>query len=91
MGGVNHRKETNVPAEESQFTIIDTPGYAELFGAVADFVHGTPQPRLAAAAVLNAICAVGLTTMPGAMLADLLRQTADRIPAEEAKARNQLS
>ena len=77
--------------EETEFTIIDAPGYSELYGAVDSFVHGTPHPRLAAAAVLNAVCAVALTTMGGDMLADLLRQTADRIPAEEAKARGNLN
>ena len=60
--------------EEAPFTIINVPGYAELYGAVADFVHGTPHPRLAAAAVLNAICAVALTTMGGDALTDLLRR-----------------
>ncbi len=77
--------------DESEFTIIDAPGYSELYGAIDRFVHGTPHPRLAAAAVLNAACSVALTTMPGDMLADLLRGTADRIPAEEAKAKNQLT
>ena len=52
--------------ENADFTIIDTPGYADLYGAIADFVHGTPHPRLAAAAVLNAVCAVGLTAMGSA-------------------------
>ena len=77
--------------EETEFTIIDAPGYAELYGAIDSFVHGTPHPRLAAAAVLNAVCAVAQTTMGGDMLADLLRGTADLIPAAEAKAKNQLT
>ncbi len=77
--------------EESEFTIIDTPGYSELYGAIDSFVHGTPHPRLAAAAVLNAVCAVALTTMGGDMLAGLLRRIADGIPAVEAKARDSLN
>ena len=77
--------------EETEFTIIDAPGYSELYGAVDNFVHGTPHPRLAAAAVLNAVCAVALTTMGGDMLADLLRRIADGIPAEEAKAKDKMN
>jgi len=77
--------------EEAEFTVINVPGYSELYGAIDSFVHGTPLPRLAAAAVLNAVCAVALTTMSGEMLADLLRRIADRIPAEEAKARGNLN
>ena len=77
--------------ETETFTIIDTPGYSELYHAIANFVHGTPHPALASAAVLNAICAVGLTAMGSATLADMLRKTADRLPAEEVKARAQLN
>ena len=77
--------------EESPFTIIDTPGYAEVYGAIDNFVHSTPLPRLAAAALLNAVCAVALSTMPGEMLAKVLRETADRVPAEEAKAKGNLN
>ncbi len=77
--------------ENDDFSIIDTPGYSQVYGAVANFVHGTPHPRLAAGAVLNAVCAVALTTMGSAALADLLRRIIDRLPAEEAKAKNQLS
>jgi hypothetical protein len=76
---------------ERDFSIIDTPGYDLVYAAVASFVHGTPRPRLAAAAVLNAVCAVALTTMGSEALADLLRRTADALPAEEAKARNRLA
>ena len=79
------------PTEETEFTIIDAPGYSELYGAIDSFIHGTPLPRLAAVATLNAVCSVALTTMGGDMLADLLRRIADRIPAEEAKAKNQLT
>ncbi len=77
--------------EEAEFTIIDAPGYAELYGAIDSFVHGTPHPRLAVVAVLNAVFSVALCTMPGDMLAKVLRETADRIPAEEARAKNKLS
>jgi len=72
-------------------SIVDTPGYGLVYDAVADFVHGTPHPPRAAAAVLNAVCAVCLTVMSADALADLLRRTADRIPAEEAKARDSLN
>ncbi len=74
-----------------KFAVIDTPGYSQVYGAIDNLVHSTPFPRLAAAAVLNAVCAVALTTMGGDALADLLRQTADRVPAEEAKARDSLN
>ncbi len=75
----------------AEFTITDTPGYSQVYAAIDDFAHSTPQPRLAAAAMLNAVCAVALTTMDGDMLADILRQTAARIPAEQAKARDSLN
>jgi hypothetical protein len=74
-----------------KFSVIDTPGYSQVYGAIDNLVHSTPFPRLAAAAVLNAVCSVALTTMGGDALADLLRETADRVPAAEAKAKNQLS
>ncbi len=77
--------------EEAEFTVINAPGYSELYGAIDSFVHGTPHPRLAAAAVLNAVISTALTTMPGDMLAKVLRETADRVPAEEAKAKNKLT
>ena len=77
--------------EETQYTIIDTPGYSQIYGAIDNFVHTTPHPRLAAAAMLNAICAVALTTMGGDMLAKVLRETADRVPAEEAKAKGNMN
>ena len=77
--------------KNDDFSIIDAPGYSQVYDAIANFVHGTPLPRLAAAAVLNAVCAVALTTMGSAALADLLLRIADRLPAEEAKAKNQLS
>ncbi len=77
--------------ENEAYSIIDTPGYSQVYDAIASFVHDTPRPRLAAGAVLNAVCAVALTTMGSAALADLLLRIADRLPAEEAKAKNQLS
>ena len=77
--------------EETQYTIIDTPGYSEVYGAIDKLVHDSPFPRLAAAAVLNAVCAVALTTMPGDMLVKMLRETADRVPVEEVKAKNRLT
>ena len=75
--------------EETQYTIIDTPGYPELYDAVCTFVHDTPHPPCAAAAVLNAICAVALTVMSGDTLAKMLRSTADQIPLIEARAKKQ--
>ena len=77
--------------ENDDFSIIDTPGYLQVYDAIASFVHDTPRPRLAAGAVLNAVCAVALTTMGSAALVELLRRIIDRLPAEEAKAKNQLS
>ncbi len=85
------QEEANVTTEETQYTIIDTPGYSEVYGAIDKLVHDSPFPRLAAAAVLNAVCAVALTTMPGDMLAKMLRETADRVPLEEIKAKNRLT
>ncbi len=76
---------------KGEFAVTDLAGYSLMFDACADLVEGSPHPRLAAAALLNAVCGVALTTMPGDMLAKMLRETADRIPAEEAKAKNQLS
>ncbi len=70
-----------MPAEKTEFTIIDTPGYSELYDAVSKFVHGTPHPPRAAGAVLNAISAVALTVMSADALADLLRRTADAAPS----------
>ena len=52
------------------FSIIDVPGYSEVYGAIDNLVHSTPHPPLAAAGVLNAVCAVALTTMGSEMLAD---------------------
>ena len=77
--------------DEHQFSVVDVPGYPAIYAAVDDWVHSDPHPRLAAAAVLNAACAVALTTMGGEMLADLLRGTADRVPGAEAKARDSLN
>ncbi len=77
--------------ENDDFSIIDVPGYSQVYDAIASFVHDTPRPRLAAGAVLNAVCAVALTTMGSAALADLLRRIIDRLPAEEAKARDKLN
>ena len=77
--------------QNEAYSIIDVPGYPLLYDSIASFVHGTPRPRLAAGAVLNAVCAVAMTTMGSDALADLLRRTADALPAEEAKARNQLA
>ena len=77
--------------DEHEFTIIGTPGYSQVYDAIDKLVHGSPFPRLAAAAVLNAVCAVALTMMPGDMLAKMLRETADRVPVEEAKAKNRLT
>ncbi len=75
--------------DETQFTVIDTPGYSEVYDAVYTFVHDTPHPPCASAAMLNAVCAVALTTMPGDMLAKVLRETADQIPLIEARAKKQ--
>ena len=72
--------------ENEAFSIIDTPGYSQVYDAIALFVHGKPHPPRAAAAVLNAICAVALTVMSAAALVDLLRRSADAAPAEAAKA-----
>ncbi len=77
--------------DEHQFSVVDVPGYSAIYDAIDDWVHSDPYPRLAAAAVLNAACSVLLTTMGGDMLADLLRQTADRVPGAEAKARDSLN
>ncbi len=83
---------TDIPmTDEHQFRVVDVPGYSAIYDAIDDWVHSDPHPRLAAAAVLNAACSVLLTTLDADRLADLLRQTADRIPAEEARAKNQLS
>ena len=71
--------------------VTDAPGYSEMFNACADLVEGSPCSRLASAALLNAALAIALTTMGGDALADLLRQTADRVPTEEARAKNQLT
>ena len=77
--------------EEAEFTIIEVPGYDLVYDAIATFVHDTPHPPRAAAAVLNAICAVALTVMTASALADLLRRTADAAPAEEVKAKGRLA
>ena len=83
---------TDIPmTDEHQFSVVDVPGYPAIYDAIDDWVHSDPHPRLAAAAVLNAACSVLLTTMDAEMLADLLRRTAARIPAEEAKARGNLN
>ena len=77
--------------ENSDFSVIDTPGYGLVYDAIANFIHGTPHPPRAAGAVLNAICAVGLTVMSAEALADLLRRSADAAPAEAAKAKGRLT
>ncbi len=76
---------------EPKINVTDFAGYSEIYGAIDRLVHDATHPPFAAGAVLNAACAVALTTMPAETLVKMLRQTADRIPAEEAKARNQLS
>ena len=77
--------------EDDQFSVVEVPGYLAIYDAIDDWVRSDPHPRLAAAGVLNAAISVLLTTMSGDMLADLLRQTADRIPAVEAKAKDKLN
>ncbi len=77
--------------DDHQFSVVDVPGYGAIYAAIDEWVHSDPHPRLAGAGMLNAAVSVLLTTMDGAMLADLLHQIADRIPAEEARAKNQLT
>ncbi len=82
---------TDTTTDDHLFCVLDFPGYPAIYDAIDDWVHSDPHPRLAACGVLNAAVSVLLTTMDAEMLADLLRGTADRIPAEEAKAKNQLT
>ncbi len=83
---------TDIPmTDEHSFSVVDVPGYPAIYDAIADWVHTDPHPRLAAAGVLNAAISVLLTTMDGDMLADILRQTADRIPGAEARAKGNLN
>jgi hypothetical protein len=72
-------------------TIIDSPGYGQMFDSCADMVDASPHPRLAAAALLNAALSINLSTMGADALADILRQTADRVPGAEVKAKNRLT
>jgi len=72
-------------------SVTDAPGYSEMFDSCADMVEASPHPRLAAAALLNAAVSINLCTMGADALASGLRIAADRLPAEQAKARNQLS
>ncbi len=74
-----------------EFAVTELVGYSQMFDACADLVESSNHPRLAAAALLNAAVSINLCTMGADALASGLRIAADRLPAEQAKARNQLS
>ena len=74
-----------------EYAVTELVGYSQMFDACADLVEASPHPRLAAAALLNAAISINLCTSGAEALAAGLRIAADRLPAEQAKARNQLS
>ncbi len=76
---------------KGEFAVTDLAGYSQMFDACADLVESSPHPRLAAAALLNAAISINLCTSGAEALAAGLRIAADRLPAEQAKARGQLS
>ncbi len=76
---------------KGEFAVTDMAGYSQMFDNCADLVESSPHPRLAAAALLNAALSINLCTMGAEALAAGLRIAADRLPSEQAKARNQLS
>ena len=67
-----------------EFAVTDMRGYSELFNACANMVEASRHPRLAATALLNAAVSINLCTVGAEALAD-------RLPAAQAKARNELS
>ncbi len=74
-----------------EFAVTELVGYSQMFNACADLVESSPHPRLAAAALLNAAVSINLCTVGAEALAAGLRITADRLPAAQAAARNELS
>ena len=88
---VTKRIEKIEAASPGNFAVTHVPGYSQVFDACADMVEASPHPRLAAAALLNAAISINLCTSGAEALATGLRIAADRLPAEQAKARNQLS
>ncbi len=83
--------EKRVDKLEGKRAVTELVGHSQMFDACADLVESSKHPRLAAAALLNAAVSINLCTMGADALASGLRIAADRLPAEQAKARNQLS
>ncbi len=74
-----------------EFAVTELVGYSQMFEACANLVESSNHPRLAAAALLNAVIGINMSTMTLDALADTLRIAADRLSAEQARAKNQLS
>ena len=72
-------------------TITDATGYSEMFDACADLVEASPDPGIAAGALLNAAIAIFLSTAGPDVTASALRHAADAVPAEVAKAKRRLA
>ena len=72
-------------------SIVELPGYPELYDHCCDLVESAPNRKLAAAALLNAAIAISMATMGARALADGLHRAADNLAAEEVKSRGRLS
>ena len=76
---------------QREFAVTQIIGYSQMFNACANMVEASQHPRLAAAALLNAALSINLCTVGADALASSRRITADRLPAAQAAARNELS